>query len=370
MKQKAEPYTSVHPGTILKEELEKRELSQKLFASTIGMPESVLSDIINQRRSISPDIAVLLEASLGEPASFWLELQATRDIEEARRRTEFLLKRQELEQWSEIQGCCDTNELEKFIPGGLGSNLSDKIKNVLSFFDVKNINQLKQAFMEDFASAYFRKSKSFSNNSISLFTWKYMAYNMSQNDESPCKSFNRTGLDEIIYSLNEIFYENDNTLSKIKELLNNHGIRFILLQNQKGIHIDGFSFWKGKNPTITLTLRGKKLDVLAFTLMHEICHVFNHLIKGDARKTCISIDGEKDSIEEKEADLFANTNLIPPKDWIFFKTKVRSVGPYAINPFIKEYSESTHISPAIILGRYQHEFNIYDNGRGIVRSIN
>lgn len=92
--------------------------------------------------------------------------------------------------------------------------------------------------------------------------------------------------------------------------------------------------------------------------------------KSNQEKTCISIDGEKNSIEEQEADSFANSQLIPPVEWQLFKAETEHLSPYAMGPFFRKFSDAFKIHPAIILGRYQHDYKVFDNGRGIERSIN
>ena len=68
--------------------------------------------------------------------------------------------------------------------------------------------------------------------------------------------------------------------------------------------------------------------------------------------------------------MFANNHLIPAKEWQLFKERNRDVNPYAIAAKLREFAHQYQIHPAIVLGRYQHDFNIYDNGRGFDRSIN
>ena len=104
--------------------------------------------------------------------------------------------------------------------------------------------------------------------------------------------------------------------------------------------------------------------------MHEVYHVYNHLDKSNQDKTCISIDGEKTSLEEQAADSFANSQLIPPIEWQLFKAKTEHLSPYSMGPFFRAFSEAYKIHPSIILGRYQHDYKVFDNGRGIERSIN
>lgn len=366
---KATDYSTIHPGMVLKEELEAKGLSNKEFASTIGMPASVLSDILNGKRSVTPDIAILLEASLGRDAADWLALQAARDIEIAKNKEEFLKKQQDIETWKAIQDYCNVRILEKTIPGGLGKNTREKIDTVYSFFDVKDTQELRSKFLEDVNPSYFRKSSKVSDP-ISLFTWKYMAFAASEQAKCPTSPFNGESLNNLLSVVKEIIYKNQDTRNRLRDSLAEYGIKFVILQNQQGTHIDGFSFWRGEWPTITLTLRGQKLDILAFTLLHEICHVYKHLNRGDEEKTCISIDGEKDSLEEKEADAFARNELIPFLQWQLFKASSMGISPYAMGPRIRDFSLKNEIHPSIVLGRYQHDFNVFDNGRGIERSIN
>ena len=55
------PCIAIHPGEIIKDELDAREMKQKELASFMGMPTSVLNDIIKGRRA-SPEYQVLLSA--------------------------------------------------------------------------------------------------------------------------------------------------------------------------------------------------------------------------------------------------------------------------------------------------------------------
>ena len=366
---KESTFMTIHPGIVLKQELNARGISNKEFASTLSMPAPVLSDLINGKRSITPDIAILLEATLGRDAAYWLSLQSNRDIEVAKKKEEFKRKQQDIESWKDIQNYCNVHILEKTLSGGLGKNIHEKIDNVYEFFEVKDNIELRDKFLKDIAPSYFRKS-TMSYDPVNMFTWKYLAFAASDKADAPIGIFKRNNLDKIVARINGILFCNKNTCENLKQALEENGIKFVILPNQQGTHIDGFSFWRGKWPTITLTLRGQKLDILAFTLLHEIYHVFNHLCENNQEKTCISIDGDKNSLEEKEADAFAIDHLIPPRDWQLFMAINAGISPYMIRPKLLEFSKRHGIHPSIVLGRYQHDYNVFDNGRGIERSIN
>ena len=59
----------IHPGELLKEETEERKLSQRRLAEQMGISYKVLNDILNCRRPITTQTAMLFEAALGISAS-------------------------------------------------------------------------------------------------------------------------------------------------------------------------------------------------------------------------------------------------------------------------------------------------------------
>ena len=70
------PFEATHPGSILKEELKERGISHDKFAVTIGVAKFIVSEIINEKRNITPDFSLKLEAALGVSAEFWMNVQA------------------------------------------------------------------------------------------------------------------------------------------------------------------------------------------------------------------------------------------------------------------------------------------------------
>ena len=56
---------TTHPGDVLKEELESRNISQKKFSEVLGVPYTQLNEILNGKRSVTTDFALMVEAALG-----------------------------------------------------------------------------------------------------------------------------------------------------------------------------------------------------------------------------------------------------------------------------------------------------------------
>ena len=76
-------FEAIHPGAVLREELEARGLSANAFALMLRMPPQRIQDIVAERRGISPETALRLEASLGTPARLWLDMQAGYELHQA-----------------------------------------------------------------------------------------------------------------------------------------------------------------------------------------------------------------------------------------------------------------------------------------------
>lgn len=65
----------IHPGEIIKEELEYRNLAQNKLASQIGVSYKVLNDILNCRRNLTSSMAMLIEAAMGISANMLMRMQ-------------------------------------------------------------------------------------------------------------------------------------------------------------------------------------------------------------------------------------------------------------------------------------------------------
>ena len=56
---------TTHPGDVLKEELEARGIPQKKFSEVLSIPYTQLNEILNGKRPVTTDFALMMEAALG-----------------------------------------------------------------------------------------------------------------------------------------------------------------------------------------------------------------------------------------------------------------------------------------------------------------
>jgi addiction module HigA family antidote len=70
----------IHPGEILREELDFLEISAAELARTLDVPPNRVSQILNGKRAITVDTALRLGRWLGTSPEFWLNLQRQYDL--------------------------------------------------------------------------------------------------------------------------------------------------------------------------------------------------------------------------------------------------------------------------------------------------
>lgn len=70
-----------HPGEILREDvLPALKLTQKELADRLGVSRLTVSDILHEKRGVSPDMAIRLGKLLGNGPDIWLRMQQALDV--------------------------------------------------------------------------------------------------------------------------------------------------------------------------------------------------------------------------------------------------------------------------------------------------
>jgi HTH-type transcriptional regulator/antitoxin HigA len=77
------PFMAVHPGMMIKPELEERGISQKELAKMVGIQASHLSEVLNGKRALTTDLAIKIESAIGLPAKVLLTAQTQYELESA-----------------------------------------------------------------------------------------------------------------------------------------------------------------------------------------------------------------------------------------------------------------------------------------------
>lgn len=355
-----------HPGVILGKVLKERGITQKDLSDAIGKSTPVVNDIIKRRRSISPEIAYMLEAVIDDiPAVEWLSYQSQYDLAIIRKDEAIAKKRKSLEEWNQLKAVFNASYLKKKL--GLTGTPEENVEKIYQFFGVTSIEAL-QAKATD-KVAYFKQSTNLQVDPVNVMTWILMVRKRSSDIPDLKTAFDPKKVGELIQKLNGVFYKNENTITKINRLLNKYGIKFVIEENLDKTPVDGYSFWDGDSPTIAVSLRYKRLDNFAFAVMHELGHIVKHIKKSGRPDFIDIIRHDVEDPKEVEANDFAYKALRAdaPLDDLFVEW---GRSPFTAKWSIIKTAETYRISPCVITGLFQHHCGTYSACRDLLTAVN
>jgi addiction module HigA family antidote len=96
------PSMLIHPGEMLKDEIEARGITQKDLSKRMGVSYTVFNEILNGKRPITTEYALLLEAALGIDAGIWLRLQADYNMQKAKSDKSFIARLEQIRKYAAV----------------------------------------------------------------------------------------------------------------------------------------------------------------------------------------------------------------------------------------------------------------------------
>ena len=330
----------IAPGDTILELLEVNCMSQLDLADKTGINKKTINEIIKGKAPITTSTALKLEYVFNIPASFWNNLESSyreslerkKDMESIKKDERYLenipYNEMARRNWDRIEKTRDSVE---------------KVMNLRKFFSVASL-----AFDTDLKRKLaFRKSNNENFSLESLYCW--LRYGEIQSNKKEIAKFNVELLKENVKKIRELvnkpFLEQ---YEKVSDLLSECGISLIFEAHLPHTYVNGVSYKiTCDKAIIMISDRGKKDDILWFTLFHEIAH----LIKHSKKEVFIDLENDDKNDIEKEADEFAKNVLIPNDIYNSF-IKTNYVFDESI---IKEFAKSNNISTGVIVGRLQKD---------------
>ena len=80
----------IHPGEMIKDEIIARGMTQKELATQMGVSYTVFNEILNGKRPVTTEYALLLEAALGTNANIWIGLQSDYNMQRVKQDRTFM----------------------------------------------------------------------------------------------------------------------------------------------------------------------------------------------------------------------------------------------------------------------------------------
>ena len=327
-----------HPGVYVRDALIDLNMSSKEFSVRTGISERTLSDLINEKGSITFDIANKLSEFLGTSINVWTNLQNSYD-----------LYTHEEELQKEIK---DDYELlkpfKKYLIDNNVINSDDnaemvvaKTRALLSVNRVSllNTNELLVSFKE-------LNDKRHDENVFAQNLW--LAFALTKARKIETEPYDRSKLLNSLPLLSSLMEKKPKEFYPLLvNTLKECGVAFTFIPYLNKSNIYGATKWLSKDMVmLAISNRGCNADVFWFTLFHEIAHVLM-----EHKRYCLF---QFDDTSDKEADIIASNILINDDDWRLFIESHR----FFTTTVIEEFAKIANIPPFIVTGRLAKENRI------------
>jgi HTH-type transcriptional regulator/antitoxin HigA len=323
------------PGETIKAELEKRGWTQSDLAQIVGRDLPAISQIINGKRSITPDMAVAFGAAFGNEPDFWLHLDGSFRVSQ-------LEPNREVERRAKIFSVAPVKEMEKRGWIKETESVTGLEKELCNFFSVSSLDQ------EPTFEASARKSGTITTPAQRA--WFVRGARMAS--VLKAERFSLPRFEKGLAGIRELAAHPEG-VKHVARALADLGVRLVIVEPLSKTKIDGAAFWldEGK-PVIMLSVRYDRIDGFWHTLAHEISHIRH----GDSLSVDSDIFGEDKaqcSIEDVEvrAEREAAEFLIPKTMLDSFILRVR---PLYSKVRIIQFAHRVKVHPGIVTGQLQH----------------
>jgi len=332
------------PGEIIRDELEARGWTQRDLAYVLGVPEQAVNLIAAGKRGISADMAKALADAFGVPAEFFMNLQRAYDLSRAEQPDPGVARK------ARLQSCYPVREMIK--RGWLADSSADALETQMArFFGVPTIDDVPHL-------AYAAKKTHYDKFPPSQLAWLFRVKQIAGRLIVP--KYSEKSLREALPVLRTLMTD-PTDVRRVPRILNDCGIRFVLVERLPGAKIDGVCFWLDRNsPVVGMSLRFDRIDNFWFVLGHELEHVLRRHGVTDEMVDA-EIEGEeandKDLPEDEKIANAAATNFCIPKakmdSWIARK-----------NPFFSEvdllgFARTQNVHPGIVAGQLRNRLKKY-----------
>ncbi len=344
------------PGVFIKEELEARGWTQEDLVEILGRDSSLVSDIVNEKRSITADTAHALGEAFGTGGQYWMNLQAAYQLWHKPRDTD-IARRARLFEKAPIKLMLRRNWIQA------SENVSVLERQVLDFFEIKSLEDepvLSAAART--GTAYYRQL------SLEQRAWLFRAKQLSQ--AVSVQKFTESRLSNGLRQLRMLSMAPEE-LRRVPRVLADAGIRFVIIEHLPRTRIDGVCFWLDEaSPVIVLSLRYDRIDYFWHTLLHEMKHVINR--DGLQEPNALDSDflaGKGQATEqrperEQGADKYAANFWVPLKELNNFIARYRPL--YSTDKIVR-FATRIKVHPGVVVGQLQFQKEIpYAHSRDLL----
>lgn len=324
------------PGEFLREELEARNWSQTQFAEIIGRPVRLINEIIAAKKSITPETATQLAASLGTSAELWMNLETQYQLSKVRAKDVGIERKAKLHAKFPVRQLVKRGWIEQT------KDIDVLEQQILKFYELESADDTPLL-------AYAAKRSSELVTMLQL-TWLFRVRQIAGGQV--VKKYRSAALGEALEKLH-VLLSAPEELRKVPAILNEAGVRFVLVEALPSSKIDGACLWlTPEQPVIALSARLDRIDNFWFVLRHEI----EHLLREHGKDAHWMLDEDLcDSnvaavaIEERQANAAASQFAVPDGELFDYMTRVKPY--YFSEERVIGFAGRLGVHPGLVVGR-------------------
>ena len=344
MAAKLKPFINIGPGQIISRNLDALNWTNKDLSDVKGMSEKSVSQMINNKQSITVDTAILLGKAFTTSPEFWLTLEQNYRLREKGEGE----KGNGTEAKAKIRTYMPVLEMKKKGWITCDKEASSQIRAYKEFWNVPELDYTpyeKEKEALPFCARQGKTDERFTK--YYSITWHRKACVEAGKIKVP--AYKKEMLETLIASVGEYTLLPDGPRKFIEEL-HRCGVKFFVLSHLSKTYLDGAAFHDGKNPVIVYTARFNRLDNFWWTITHEIIHVLRH-IKG--AKDCFLDDLEdRTGISTQEIEADQATARLMKVDEI--TAKAEPYKNYFTEARLNEIAREVELHPSVVLGILKH----------------
>lgn len=325
-------------GELLGAELEARGWSQADFAAVLDRPTQFVSEIVTGKKEITRESAAQIGAALSQTAEFWLKMQDQYLLAEQAKNTATQGKLEDVRRRALLNRKAPIQLLQKrkFLQS---TNLDDLEIEVMELFELNSLDE-----EPPFAAAAKRGNH---GEEISVLQRAWVACVRKQARQAPPEAeYSPEGLRRLASTLSRLL-QTPSAFADLPRLLAAVGVRLVYVEMLPGGKIDGCAMFVDSYPVIGLSGRGKRLDKVLFTLLHEIAHILLGHVDTDR-----IIAEDLDDLARHETACETDANRAA-SGWVF--PDGFPAVPARINgPWINRIADELGVARIVVIGHLQH----------------
>jgi len=335
-----EPQWAVPPGATIAAILSNRSLSRENFAEALGESVEMVQRLLLGLETVNDDLADRLSRCLGSSRAFWMAREAQfRADSERIRQSEMEKQRENWVKQFPMKEMVSLGWIRNF------RSRAEAADECLKLFGVPDVATWQSRYARMNAATNFRISTSARANHGAVIAWLRWAELIAK--RTPCGAWNPMAFREQLQVVRRLTWQKDPAifLPTLRKLCTEVGVAFVIARTPKGCPASGAThFVSPRKAMMVLSFRYRSDDQFWFTFFHEAGHLLLH--GQDA--FFLEDEGEVTLDEEREANEFAETTLVP-QDYM-----AEMLALPLNKESILRFARRIGVAPGLVVGQLQH----------------